>query len=129
MNYRRPAIRALSNPGVEEYPCRMAFLWKLLVLIAVLVMPFGMSAAPASSAHHAPATSMPMGHCPDQSSGHDSMKGGIAECTMACAGALPAAVRSAGYRLKPVAELRFATASRSLHGLDPDTATPPPKLS
>lgn len=128
MNDRRSGIRALSNGGGEEYPCRMAFLWKLLVLIAVLIMPFGMSAAPASNAHHAPATSMPMGHCPDQGSRHDS-KGGIAECTMACAAALPAAVRPPDYRLKLVPELTFAVASPSLHGLHPDTATPPPKLS
>ena len=108
----------------------MAFLWKLLVLIAVLLMPFGMSAAPAaSSAHHAPATSMPMGHCLDQGSGHDGMKGGIAECTMACAAALPAVVRPADYSLKLVPELTFAAASPSLNGLHPDTATPPPKLS
>ena len=129
MNDRRSGIRALSNEGGEEYPCRMAFLWKLLVLIAVLIMPFGMSAAPASSAHNAPATSMPMGHCPDQGSGHDGTKGGIAECTMACAAALPVVVRPSGYRLKLVPEPTFAVASRSLHGLHPDTATPPPKLS
>ena len=108
----------------------MALLWKLLVLIAVLLMPFGMSAAPAaSSAHHAPATSMPMGHCPDQRSSQDGMKGGIAECTMACAAALPVVVRPSDYRLKLIPEPTFVLPSPSLQGLHPDTATPPPKLS
>jgi len=128
VNDRESGIRALSNPAGEEYLCRMAFLWKLLVLIAVLTMPFGMSAAPANAAHYAPTASMPMGHCPDQGSRHDS-KGGFAECTMACAAALPAAVRPADYRLKLLPEPTFAVASPSLHGLHPDTATPPPKLS
>jgi hypothetical protein len=74
------------------------------------------------------AMDMPIGHCPDQRSHHD-MKGGIAECTMACAGALPA-VDLAGYRPLPTdCEPIVFTAAERLDGLHPETATPPPKLS
>ena len=59
---------------------------KLLVLLAVLLMPLGMTSAAASASHHEMA-SMPMGHCPIRDS--RDLKSG-AECTMVCAAALPA---------------------------------------
>jgi hypothetical protein len=106
----------------------MTAVWKLLALLAVLVMPLGMTPAAAVPAHHAIASqTMPVGHCPDQDSSHHQMKGGIAECTMACAAALPAAelarhdaVTIMGLPAEPAIALR-------LHGLHPETATPPPK--
>jgi hypothetical protein len=100
----------------------------LLVLVAVLLLPLGMTPAAAAPVTHQDMASMPMGHCPDQGSHHES-KGGIAECTMACAGALPAAeFRRDG----PVLTTRAPTevqAVRQLRGLHPETATPPPKIS
>src|SRR3954449_1106169 len=105
----------------------MAMVWRLLVLVAMLMMPFGMSAATAST-HHMPAVGMAMQHCPEQGSKHES-KGGFAECTMACAAALPAAdVRADGPRLIVIASIVPGT-PHALHGLRPDTATPPPKVS
>ena len=68
----------------------MAFAWKLLTLVAVLLMPIAMTAAPASATVHHQGASMPMQHCPEQGSKHES-KSAFAECTMACASALPAA--------------------------------------
>ena len=105
----------------------MALVWKLLTLIAVLAMPLGMTAAPAAAMQHH-AASMPMQHCPEQAPGHDS-KGAFVECTMACSAALPATDRSS--EQPPVAEAERARplAMRQLHGLHPETATPPPKLS
>jgi hypothetical protein len=102
---------------------------KLLVLMAMLLMPLGMSAAPAAAvAHHAASASMPMGHCPDQNTG-DDMKSGVAECTMACAAALPAIDPPGQQRLLIACQPVEQSAAEPLHGLHPETATPPPKRS
>jgi hypothetical protein len=102
------------------------FLARLSLILTVLLMPLGMAPAQAvAPSHHAAA--MPMPHCPDQQ--HKPAKGGIAECTMACAAALPAigAASSKPFRIVCVPE-RPAAAQR-LDGLHPDTATPPPRRS
>jgi hypothetical protein len=100
----------------------MALAWKLLALIAVLVMPLAMAPAAASPVHQA---SMPMEHCPDQAPRHD--QGGIAECTMACAAALPAIPTKQDAPLVVASVPSQASPTRHLHGLDPETATPPPR--
>jgi hypothetical protein len=105
----------------------VASLAKLLTLIAVLLMPLGMMAAPAAAMPHHSA-SMPMQHCPDQAPAH-GMKAGFAECTMACASALPAVESGSDEPVVIVPEAAVAVAVQSLHGLHPDTATPPPKRS
>jgi hypothetical protein len=114
---------------VKAYAGGVRFLLtKLLLLLAMLLMPFGMAAAPASTAHHASAMDMPMGHCPDGDSSHHS-KAGIAECTMACAAALPA-VGSVHDQVQFVASSPAAPrAAQRLNSLHPETATPPPKDS
>jgi len=101
---------------------------KMLVLIAVLLMPLGMTAAPAAAAHHSLSASMPMRHCPERSPKHD-MKGGFAECTMACSAALPVLDRPRDRPLLITSGPSESAAARILHGLHPDTATPPPKAS
>jgi hypothetical protein len=99
---------------------------RLFVLIAVLLMPLGMTPAAASAHGHADMASMPMGHC-DGKAPARHMKGGIADCAMACSAALPAAelVRD-DVPLPACAPIR-AVAVNALHGLHPETATPPPK--
>jgi hypothetical protein len=99
---------------------------RLVILFAVLLMPLDMAPAAASVPHQR--MDMPMGHCPDQGSHHD-MKSGIAECTMACAGALPAADLARHQPLLVVCEPIQPAAAQRLHGLHPDPATPPPKDS
>ena len=99
---------------------------KLLLMFAVLLMPLGM--APAAAAHRDMSVAMPMGHCPDQSSDHHS-KGGITECTMACAAALPAVVSSPADQSFVAREAVGTVFANPLHGLHPETATPPPKRS
>lgn len=101
---------------------------KLLVLAAVLLMPLGMAAAPAAAAHHKASASMPMRHCPDQSPSHGS-KSGFAECTMACSAALPAVDLQNEEHLLIVCTPTMPAAAEILHGLHPETATPPPKRS
>ena len=98
---------------------------KLMVLLAVLLMPFGMAGA-AAVPHVSTAATMPMG--PDQGDDHGT-KSGITECTMACAAALPA-IASGTVEL-PVIDRAPAqsAAPERLDGLHPETATPPPRLS
>ena len=102
-------------------------LCRLLLLVAVLLMPFGMVPALASQHQHSGAA-MPMQHCPEQTPSHDS-KGAFVECTMACSAALPAADRSSERPSVAEAQPARPAAIRQLHGLHPETATPPPKLS
>jgi hypothetical protein len=101
---------------------------KLLVLLAVLLLPLGMAPATAAASPQHMAIDMPMGHSHDRGPHHD-MKGGIGECTMACAGALPAADLASHSPLPIVGEPVQIAAAQRLHGLDPETATPPPKRS
>ena len=107
----------------------MRLLCRLLALVAVLLMPLGMSAAAeARSTSHHEMAGMPMGHCPDQESPTDS-KPGIAVCTMVCAAALPAvqpAQPDCASVKAPPAENREV---RALLGLNPDAADPPPRIA
>lgn len=105
----------------------MAAAWRLLTLIAVLLMPFTMTAAPAVAMPHHSA-SMPMQHCPEQAP-RQTGKAGFVECTMACSAALPAIDLSRDEPLLIVCAPPEAAAVHQLHGLHPDTATPPPKRS
>ena len=107
----------------------MSRLVKLLVLLAMVSTTFGMTVSPASAeGHQEPATNMSMQHCPKQAPGHDS-KGGFVECTMACSAALPAVDLPQTQHLLIAAAPTAPAAARELHGLHPDTATPPPKAS
>jgi hypothetical protein len=96
---------------------------RLLTLVAVLLMPFGMASA---AAHRV--TAAPMQHCPQQGSNHPS-KGTLAECTMACSAALPAAERAGNEPVRIISAPMVAALPPRLHGLHPETATPPPKRS
>jgi hypothetical protein len=111
-----------------RYFAGMVTLSKLLLLMAMLFMPFGMSQAAAAS-HHSPTAGMPMQGCPEQGSKHESKGGGFAECTMACAAALPAADSRADGSLLIANASIVPAVLQALHGLHPDTATPPPKVS
>jgi hypothetical protein len=101
---------------------------RLMLLVAVLLMPLGMSPAAAAPVHHDMAAGMPMGHCPDQAPGDDK-KSGFAECTMACAAALPAVEAPPAELAIVPAELPRLALTDRLHGLHPETATPPPRAS
>jgi hypothetical protein len=105
----------------------MGVVARLLVLLAVLLMPVGM--APAPAANHDPATAdMAMQHCPDQSSKHQH-NDCLATCSMACASALPAQelVRDETPIRRP--QLMISVAGHALHGIHPEIDTPPPKLA
>ena len=105
---------------------------KLLLLIAVLLMPVGMSAAPAAEGtpaqgddHHG----MAIQHCPGESSQPDGGEAGIAACTLACAAALPA-FDAALASCAPIADVPAAAqVIVALAGLNPESADPPPRHS
>ena len=98
---------------------------KCLLLLAVLLMPFGMTPATAGP-RDGPATAMR--HCADQGETQHG-NAGIAGCTMACAAALPACIV---HPLEPreVVPPPHARASiKLLLSFRPDTKAPPPRQS
>lgn len=99
---------------------------RLLTLIAVLLMPLGMAPSAANEVSHHD-MSMTMQHCPEPAGKHHKVA--FAECTMACSAALPAAEFARDEVVLGSCELVAATVEPVLHGLHPETATPPPKLS
>jgi hypothetical protein len=102
---------------------------KLLLLLAVLLMPVGMAQAPAAAPHHAiPSAEMPMQHCPEQTPTHQS-KAGMAECTMSCSAALPADDCRSAEPPRIVSTAPPPVIAPELHGILLETATPPPRLS
>jgi hypothetical protein len=121
-------IEVIAVPAEPQYRGGMRLIMlKLIALMAVLLMPLGMSEASAAG-HHTASVSAPAQHCPDRSPNHE-MKGGIAECTMVCAAALPAADGT-----REIPHLRAGSpavlpAEQRMDGIVPEIATPPPKLS
>jgi hypothetical protein len=99
---------------------------RLLALVAVLLMPFGM--APVSAAQHEHSARMSMEHCPQQAP-KPTGKGQFAECTMACSAVLPAAEIAREQSLPVVSMPAGPNTAKALRGLHPETATPPPKMS
>jgi hypothetical protein len=98
---------------------------EIVLLLSVLLMPFGMT--PASAAHdQRPMASMPMGHCDKDTSTH-GVKGGVADCTMACSAALPATDTAREEPLLLACTPARPVAAQVLHGLTPETADPPPR--
>jgi hypothetical protein len=101
---------------------------RLLLIVAVLFMPLGMAPAAASVAHTTPAAGMAMDHCDQPGSSHEP-KSGIAECMMVCAAALPASYNGSSRPPLVICEPIRPASTAPLHGLHPETATPPPKRS
>lgn len=99
---------------------------RLLAFIAVVLMPFGMVAAPAAPIGH---EQMTMPHsCPDQDSSRHLI-GALADCTMACAAALPATDLRA-LDSHPIVKFSPQPALiAALSGIELEIATPPPRPS
>ena len=101
---------------------------RLVLVLAVLLMPLGMTPAAASGPAHHSSASMPMGHC-DQEAPRQHGDKGISECMMACSVALPAAAPARDAPAVIVCLPAEPAAAEILRGLEPDPATPPPKRS
>ncbi|HEX8839242.1 MAG TPA: hypothetical protein VF750_02090 [Sphingomicrobium sp.] len=109
----------------------MSFVGRLLLLFSVLLMPLGMGAAAASvpaPGHHGMMAAAAVEHCPDQSN-KPSDRDGVAACTMACASALPAQDLARDSMPVLVHQPTATIAEQSLHGVQPEIATPPPKIA
>lgn len=120
--------RVMARTAGANYRATMVHLiGRLVVLMAVLLMPFGMANAGATHSMHAVAQ-MPMHHSPISHSSLDPAAG-LGECTMACSAALPAIDRSYDPPQHPAAAPAEAALVASLQGIVPQTATPPPKHS
>jgi hypothetical protein len=94
---------------------------KFVLLVAVLLMPFGM-------AHATPSTGTPMSHCPNQPSGNHG-KAGFAECAMVCSAALPAADWAVEELPTILSAPPAPVLAQALDGILLETSTPPPKFS
>lgn len=103
-----------------------ALIVKLLTLLALALMPFGMSGASAAPAHHAPAAAT-AGHC-DEQGGQPVQAPDAMDCAMTCSMLVGAEAAPA----ERVPLIRLPTARMLIErgaGLHPDTAVPPPKLA
>lgn len=123
----RTAVSSVVTKRSGSYRVHVSMLWKLIVLIAVLLMPLGMQpAASATMGHgHGMGASMPMEHCPDQSKQQHNH--GFATCSMACASALPVQQIIRDEAPAPHHDLVRPLAAQTLHGLHPEVPAPPPK--
>lgn len=119
----------IEAQSLQAYWRRMRLLaLRLLALVAVLLLPFGMAAAPAAAHHAQMAATMPMQHCPDGTPGKNS-KPALTECTMACSSALPA-VELAPLDLQSLSRsVACPAVTATLTGITLEIATPPPRLS
>ena len=98
-------------------------LLRLFALFALVLMPLSMASAPASAQ---PVASAPAGHCDDHQQPAKAPAGPQMHCT-GCA-ALPAIDAPPPVaEIVPQMSLRVAVTTH-LSGIEPDPATPPPKL-
>ena len=98
--------------------------FRLLALVALVIMPLGMSSAPAlaGAVDHAAA---PAGHC-DEQPVQDEAPQSKMDCTAMCT-AIPAAdVPTSAPALQPKAPRTMAI-SAPFSGVEPEIATPPPR--
>jgi hypothetical protein len=102
---------------------------RLLALVALIIMPFGMAATPALALHADQAMTaghaVPAGHCGDQEAPEKAPA--KMDCTAACT-ALPAANAPMPEPLFKPKVLRTITISVPFAGIEPEIATPPPRL-
>ena len=100
----------------------LALALRLLALLALLQMPLGMTAQ--AEAHPV----MAMARCPDQAPAHHP-KSMASECMMACAATVPAVEQAGDEPPSTSGMILISMSEHPLHGLHPETATPPPRLS
>lgn len=106
----------------------MGVVGRLLVLLAVLLMPVGMEPAARSAPPmdlHSMSAAMPKGHCPDQPKDHN----GLATCSVVCASTLPAQEQARTEPIPATSEPVRPMPAPMLHGIHLEIATPPPKLT
>jgi len=103
-----------------------ASLWKVLAVLAVLLMPFGMAAAPAAA--HAMPTAKTADHCGENQPQPAQQGKAQADCSIACAATLPVHPH-ASIPLPQVGSTASSAPMPPLAGLVMELATPPPRRS
>jgi hypothetical protein len=105
----------------------VAIFLRLLVALAVLMMPLAMigggAAAAAGAPHHAVATD---DHCRDMPAPAGEAPGRSIDCMMSCA-AIPAEASVPDAQPPLLQPLLLAQRMRTLAGVTPEAATPPPR--
>ena len=118
--------RPIASFDGRAYPCAMmSRAVRLLTLMALVLMPFTMAAAPAEA--HAMPQGMSEEHCGDHQQ-PETPATDLTQCLLMCA-ALPAAEPinvSAPEMIDPPRQQALAQA---FHGVILDIATPPPRFS
>lgn len=106
-----------------------AALLRFLTLLALVLMPFGMTGAPAVAqplaADHA---AMAMGHCDEQPAKDNAPKPAKMDCTAMCTALMAADCPVPAPAMTPAAP-RSTAAAVAFVGIDPEIATPPPRQS
>ena len=126
MSAKKPPVIA-SQAGAFYFARMAPGLLRLVTMIAALLMPFGMAAAPAApaSGHHA-AMASPTEHCPQGAPAEDT-SGAPADCAMPCSAALPAADFAAARSDTLHQAAAEPALEGALAGILLEIATPPPK--
>jgi hypothetical protein len=116
----------IAATASEPYGSSMAAaIIRLLALVALMLMPLGMSAPAMTQSAPAPHAMAPAGHCDEQPEPDKSPKPQPG-CTAMCT-AIPAAEAPAlADIVKPVAP-RSVSISVPFIGVEPEIATPPPR--
>ena len=101
---------------------------RLLTLVALVLMPFGMGPASANPVHEAP-PAVSAGHC-DEPGGQPvkESSGQAIDCAMVCSMLAATGAGVAAPGTHPPLPIGWPLAERG-SGLHPDTVTPPPKFS
>ena len=121
-------MSVIAATGSRSYGATMAAaVFRLLALVALVLMPLGMTGKPASAqsmpTDHA---AMTMGHCDDQPAKDNAPTPSKMDCKAMCT-ALPAAnAPMPSPAMKPVVVRTTAVAS-PFAGIEPEIATPPPR--
>ena len=102
---------------------------RLLTLVALMLMPFGMGAAPAMAQQVSTAqATTSMDHCDKQSDENGAPAPQQTDCAVMCIAISSAANPTPPPLLQPVAPRSIALATLFV-GVEPDIATPPPKIA
>jgi hypothetical protein len=121
-------MSVIVQQALYRYAAPMAAaVTRLLALIALIIMPFGMAttAAMAGPTHHATAMAG-SGHCDDQQQDQAPVSKPM-DCAAACAALASPAVPLFEAPAKPKAP-RTITAAAPFNGIILEIATPPPRL-
>lgn len=123
----RPAV--IARRAAPPYLSTVAFLFRLLALAAMILMPIGMGTAPAAAAapaSHAAMTVGQEGHC-GQKQDDDPGAATAMPCGGLCSALFADPPSSAVQERAPV-ERAGAARARALHGILLTLSTPPPRL-